>query len=260
MRHWKVFILNFKRVLEYRGTIFVWFLISLFHPLLYLLFWAQVLPKIPSAGVFSIQTYYLLFIIAGGFLFIHVESDSNEDIRQGGLSAFLLKPFSYFWLKFYSELPWRLIQGFFGLVSIIFLIQFFGVSLSLQLSVSNFMIALCIWIFGYFLMFYFKMCILLSALWFTDTGGLKQFTEIIVLIFCGFIIPISFFPEWLKIISLFSPFPYMIYFPVLSLMRGQEMTEWIKILTFQLGWLAIFIGLYAYLWRKGIRAYTALGQ
>ena len=124
MRHWKIFILNFERVLEYRGTIFVWFLISLFHPLLYLLFWVQVLPNIPSVGVFSIQTYYLLFIIAGGFLFIHVESDSNEDIRQGGLSAFLLKPLSYFWFKFYSELPWRLIQGFFGVISIVSLVQF----------------------------------------------------------------------------------------------------------------------------------------
>jgi ABC-2 type transport system permease protein len=260
MRHWKIFILNFERVLEYRGTIFVWFLISLFHPLLYLLFWVQVLPNIPSVGVFSIQTYYLLFIIAGGFLFIHVESDSNEDIRQGGLSAFLLKPLSYFWFKFYSELPWRLIQGFFGVISIVSLVQFFGVSLALHFNFTSITIALCTWILGYFLMFYFKMFILLSALWFTDTGGLKQLTEVIVLILCGFIVPISFFPQWLKTVALFSPFPYMIYFPVLSLMQGHEMTEWIKVLIFQLGWLCIFIGLYGYMWKKGIRTYTALGQ
>jgi ABC-2 type transport system permease protein len=227
---------------------------------LYVLFWTRVFPNDSVFGQISIRAYYLLFIIAGGFLLVHVESDSNEDIRHGGLSAFLLKPFSYFWLKFYSELPWRLIQGFFGLLSLFFLVYIFNISFPVYADFPGIIFALSIWIFGYFLMFYFKMLILLSALWITDTGGLKQFSEIIVLIFCGFIIPIPLFPGWLKTVALLSPFPYMMYYPVVSLAQGFGVLEWIRISAAQLLWLVLFMGLYAHFWKKGIRLYTALGQ
>lgn len=261
MRYVRIFFLNCERVYEYRARIFVWFLISLLHPLIYLLFWRGMIganKSFSSAVLSDITLYYILFIVAGGF-YVHVEEDAYFDIVEGYLSAALLKPFSYYWRKFMSELPWRLIQGFFGVVSLMIFL-FVGRMPGGFLSLEQVLLALTVAVFGYFILFTFKMLVLLSALWLTDIGGLQQFVEMVIIVFGGFIMPIHFFPQWVSRIAYVLPFPYMLYAPVIAFQGKLVGWESLKVIGVQLIWLMLLILIYKQVWKHGIKKYSAVGQ
>ncbi len=259
MRYVRIFLLNFERVFQYRSRIFVWFLISLFHPLIYLMFWkGRAMSGGGLSGNFTdITTYYLLFIIAGGF-FVHVEGDAQADMVEGGLSAYLIKPMSYLGFKFFSELPWRLIQGFFGLIALLILVNFLRIPINLDISIVNMYLAISVAVCGYLIMFLFKMLVLLSALWVTDIGGFQQLSEMLTVIFAGFIMPIRNFPAFVSMVAYLTPFPYMLYYPVIAF-QGRLGNNLLGVVGVQLFWIFGLYVLYKYAWKHGVKKFTAVG-
>lgn len=265
MRYVRIFLLHFEQAFEYRSRNFVWFLVELLNPLLYLLFWKGAYASGHVGSVtfsFSeITSYYFLLIFAGAFLTVHIEEDvARLDIMEGGLVKYLTRPFSYFWLKFFEELPWRAIQGVFGIAIIVMFIYFFGNFVKISLDFVTIITAIGVGILAYFLSFIFKMIVGLSALWVVDYSGLEQLVTVIFMVFAGFVIPIQFFPSVLKLISNILPFAYMIYYPVLALEGKLQGLELVKIVGIQLIWLSILALLYNKMWKTGTKMFTGIGQ
>lgn len=260
MRYVRIFFLFFQNVFQYKSQIFIWFLISLLHPLIYLLLWSGASGLTEVTNFSNIVLYYLFFIIAGGLLFVHVEVDAYEDIQQGNLSAFLMKPFSYLKIKFFSETPWRLIQGGFGFISLSLLIFINPALLNISLSFDQIITALLITFLGYMVMFLFKMNILLSALWFIDFSGFQQFIEIVVILLAGFVVPIYLLPTWIANYIYITPFPYTIYFPVIAFTGMLKSFEATQIMGIQIFWIIVLYLLYRFLWKHGIKKFSAVGQ
>lgn len=265
MRYVRIFLLHFQEAFDNKGRSFVWFLVPLVNISTLLLFWIGAFAEkgnfIKDWSISSVSSYYFLLLIASSFLDVHIEeSVAREDIQQGGLSKYLIKPFSYFWFKFFEEIPWRMIQGFFGLVIFINAFLFLGNFINLNNSIEGFFLSLIIMIFALFISFIFKMIVGISALWITDYSGLEQLVGITMLIFAGFIIPLEFFPSWLKTISYFLPFSYMIYFPVVAFTGKLAVVELFRVITVQVVWIIVLFLAYRLLWKKGIRKFTAFGQ
>ncbi|HLD24832.1 MAG TPA: ABC-2 family transporter protein, partial [Patescibacteria group bacterium] len=122
-RYLTVFLLYAQHALEYKARSFVWFFVIFMDAMIYLLFWRGALSNPSTTGVWTFSeavSYYLLLLIAGSFLQVHIEEEvAFEDIQYGRLSQYLLRPFSYYKFKFFQELPWRIIQGGFGLLTLI---------------------------------------------------------------------------------------------------------------------------------------------
>ncbi|MBI3955897.1 ABC-2 family transporter protein [Candidatus Gottesmanbacteria bacterium] len=253
MRYIRIFLLFFEHVYQYRSRIFVWFLVSLFHPLIYLLFWSG--RGINTTGII---TYYLFYIIAGGF-FVHVEADARPDILEGQLTMYLIKPFSYLQLKFFSELPWRMIQGSMGFIVLSLIAFVLAVPIQIVGLPTDMLLAIVIAVFGYCVMFMFKMIILLTAFWTTDISGFQQLSEMILIVCAGFIMPIYALSDPVRQIIYLTPFPYMIYFPVMAFMGKLSLSDNWSILAVQVIWLVLFYGLYKVLWHHGIRKFSAVG-
>lgn len=253
MRSFRIFLLFFEHVYQYRSRIFVWFLVSLLHPLIYLLFWSG-----RGLNTSGIITYYLLFIIAGGF-FVHVEEDARPDILEGQLSMYLMKPLSYLKIKFFSELPWRLIQGTMGFIVLSFIVFILTVPIRIVELPHEILLAMVIAVFGYCVLFMFKMIILLTAFWTVDISGFQQLSEMILLICAGFIMPIYALSESIQRVIYFTPFPSMIYFPILAFMGKLSSSDYWRIISVQIIWLVLFYGLYKVFWHHGIRKFSAVG-
>src|SRR5579872_2902526 len=151
MKYLKIFLLYFQNVGEQRARCFVWFLLSLFGPLVLILFWRGA--KFTNGITFSeITTYYLFFIIAGALLMSHIEDDvARLDIQEGGLVSFILKPFSYYWTRLFSEIPWRIFQGFFGIITLILCLVLFHIHLSITHSLLFILLGIISSFFAYIL-------------------------------------------------------------------------------------------------------------
>jgi len=71
--------------------------------------------------------------------------------------------------------------------------------------------------------------------------------------------PINILPPALAHILNFTPFPYLLYFPVnvyLGAIKGLDLAQGLAI---QFAWLAFFWLLSQFVWRRGIKKYSAVG-
>lgn len=263
MRFVRIFLLHLESVLEYRTTNLVWFLISLINPFTLLVYWLGYygVNNASTSVVVSITTYYFLLIIVGSLLMTHIEDHvAYRDIQMGELTQYLLKPFSYLWLSFFQELPWRLIQAVFGIVvlgiSLIYFKQFVSLTLNLQILIAT----IVIWFLAYILSFYFKMVVGLSAFWLVEFSGFSQMIQVIILGLAGYIMPLDLYPETLKNITYLLPFSYMIYFPVEVVLGKLDFYSFVRVMLMQLFWISFFVLIFKFLWKKGIEKFTGLGN
>ncbi len=155
MRILRIVALHFQQALQYRSRSFLWFLLALLNPAIYLLFWRAAINSghiIGTKVIFNdIASYYLLVVIAGALLIAHVEEDvAMIDIKQGELVKYLLKPYSYFWMKFIEEIPYRVIQGTYGWIGLLIMLLIFGNVLKVVHDPVQIIYAICISIASFF--------------------------------------------------------------------------------------------------------------
>ncbi|MEK7605164.1 MAG: ABC-2 family transporter protein [Patescibacteria group bacterium] len=265
MRYLRIFLIHFHRVIENRSRSVVWTLLSIFNPLVYLCFWFAVYKSsgkvVGDLSLSELASYYLLLTFAGSLLMAHIdESVAEEDIYEGGLVKYIVRPFSYFWDLYFGELGWRIFQG--GLSIIVFVIfSYFLHSLSHFVS-SPILILLTLLsiILAYTLSFIFRMILGFTAFWVTEFRGVQNVAETIILVFAGFVVPLQFLPVFMQKISYILPFAYMIYYPILAIQGKLDFSQMVKVLSTQAVWIVLLSLLYQYMWRKGLKLFTGVGQ
>lgn len=258
-----IFFLHFQYVFERRAVSFVWFLISLFNPLIVLLYWQSALRGTSIAGwsLSTVSSYYFLLIIASAMLMSHIEDDvSREDIEQGQLVRYIIRPFSYYWINFIREIPYRLLQGSFGMIVCLIFISLWGRFFTIASRPEIIAISLIIAVLAYVLSFTFKMVLGLTAFWLTDANGFYQLVEIVVVLFAGYILPLDLMPDMFSAVARCLPFAYIIYFPVVALQGKLTFIELLQTIGMQLFWLAVLAVLYRWMWQSGIKKFTGMGQ
>ncbi len=265
MRYLRIFLLNFEIVITERAKAFVWFLIALIPPFILYLYWRGALASnggtISGWTLSTISTYYLMLLLVYAIAMSHIEkSVSRDDIQQGGLTKFLVKPFSYYILKFFEETPWRILESFYAVLLLLVFTFFFKNLLIITTDAKILALSVIIIILAYILSFTFKMILGLCAFWLTDVGGFHQLMDAIVLLSAGLLLPLSLLPDALAKITYALPFAYIIYFPIIALQGTQNIQQLMHIIFTQLVWIAIMAYLYSVLWKNGVRKFTGVGQ
>lgn len=238
---------------------------SILTPFIFLLFWKGASAgnnTIPPEWTYAaISTYYFLLISANAMLVSHIEGDvARHDIQEGGLAMYITKPFSYYLLMFFEETPWRIFQGFLGIVLSLILITVFKANFNLSGDISTIFLALLSAGFAYLISFTFKMILGFTAFWLTDISGFYQLMQVIMLVFGGFLLPLELLPDALHKISLFLPFAYIVYFPVTILQGKYDLITTLRILSTQIFWLLLLAFLYRRIWGAGLKKFTGVGQ
>lgn len=264
MKYIRIFLLHFEDAFQSRARSFVWFLTACLNPLIVLLFWLGASKENSSLlgdwSISGIVSYYLLLIIASALLMAHVEESIAEyDIHEGGLSVYLLRPFSYLVIKFFEELPYRIIQGVFGFIVLVLFSLFFSNLIIIPATLQGIILALSIVVLALILSFLFKVIVGLSAFWFTDSFGFQQLVGVAILVFAGYIVPLEFLPSVIRSLSFALPFSYMIYFPISAFQGALSVSSLLKICGIQIMWIAVFAFVYKKLWRSGIKEFTGVG-
>ena len=265
MRYVRMFLLQFQEIMVQRARSFVWFLLSLLNPLLLLIFWSGVYQQkhafLSDWSIATVTSYYLLLIIASSLLIVHIEETvAIIDIREGGLVKHLTRPFSYFWLMFINELPWRVFQGALGIFVFLLFSLLFKSFVQLSHDPATLIVSFLIIILAYMISFIFKMILGLSAFWFTDFWGLQQLVEVVILSFAGFLMPLEFYPKLIEQIAYALPFSYIIYYPIIAIQGKLLLPQLFQVMGIQLMWIIVFAVIYKYLWRKGIEKFVGVGQ
>ncbi len=225
-----------------------------------LLFWRGA--TISSASLSLITSYYFFLMIGGSLLISHSEENIGLiDIQEGRLATYLLKPFGYFINKWLEELPYRLLQGIFGITAVLLFVFLFHIKLTLFLINSiNVVLLVLIVLAAITLAQVYKVCLGFICFWTTDLYGIFQFSDMLMLIFAGLLIPVSFYPTTIALISYVLPFAYIVYFPVAAFAGFFTTSQLLLIFLGQLAWILIFTFVYRLLWKNGVKLFTGVGQ
>ncbi|MCY4512928.1 MAG: hypothetical protein OXB86_04500 [Bdellovibrionales bacterium] len=199
--------------------------------------------------------YQFWIMIFDFFVRAHFFSENlSESIRLGKISSFLLYPFGFIKYQLSLFISDKIIQlGVGGLALSLALCFYFTEPLNGAILIKSFFL-MCL-VSGFW--FVIQIIVGLLAFWHDETWSLNVCFRFIAAFLSGSLLPLDFYPEALTKILLWTPFPYLIYFPVKGLM-GEPINfgftclvlgVWIIGLSFFMGWL----------WKRGLKFYTGSG-
>lgn len=185
----------------------------------------------------------------------HKSLNLAVDIRLGRISSYLIYPMNFWEYHTAGFLAFQIIQSFICLFSLLLFLGFNILSLP-SLSALFMGYAYCLLVS--FLWYSIQYSTGLLAFWLEETWVVRVMLQIITVFLSGGLMPIDFFPQAFKNFLNYTPFPYLTYYPI-KIFAGEITNIFIPSLVV-LFWLALGILLNRYLWKKGLKLYTAAGM
>ena len=261
LKWWATMSVSFSKISAYRFNFILTFLTPAFVTFFikYNL-WSAIYEGHPSGEIngYNLEEmihYHIWALIISLVAKGHSALDLALEIRHGKISSYLIYPFNFWEFHTASFLSFQMVQISIALTTVIILS-------SIQLMSFP---PLSVLILG---LFY---CLLVSLLWFSlqfftgilafwleETWMLRAFIQTIVTFLSGSIVPLEFFPSWLSSLLNYTPFPFMIYYPV-KIFTGQTIA-WDKGVLVIFLWGLFMVIMNILIWRKGVRLYTAAGM
>ncbi len=251
----------FAHMLVYRAEILVWMLTGA-TPLIMMAIWIGKAQSGGGAvGGFSppeFAAYFLAAWLTQQFIVAWVAWEVDRQIRQGELSSRLLRPLDPIWEHVATHLTERMVRMPFVLVIVLT-----GVWLvpgtRLTPGLLNVLAYLGCVALAFAIRFLTAYCIGLLAFWFDQATAIDEFYHVLAGILTGSFAPLTFYPPLARAIIEWTPFPYLVYYPVRVLTGAASGPEIARIFGVQLAWLLVLLLGRALLWRRGLRRYGAVG-
>lgn len=260
------FIIALSDAFVYRATGLIWMLVDIGPAVVALIFWKAAFESSSMIGNYSLKDmlfYYLGIMLIKTLVATHPQYDLSRQIRSGGFSKYLIKPFSLTSSKIADSISWRAIRFVFLIPLVVYLIFYlhqldYDFSL-INLNINIFFTLLSL-IMAFLLNFFIKMIMGLATFWFTEVGWIFFAFRIVNGFFSGELIPVDLFPEAVLKLADLLPFKYMLFFPLSLALNKYSYIQSITGLFAQAGWTLVFYLAYKLVLKKGIRVYEAYGS
>lgn len=243
-------------MVEYRAELILWVLANSL-PIILMGVWIQA----AQSGQFNLSPtqfarYFLTVFIVRQFTVVWVIWDFEREIVEGKLSPRLLQPIDPVWHHVSSHLGERLARLPFSIVIVALFFLLYPQSFWIP-NLSSILLFLLAVAMAFALRFIIQHTFAIFAFWTERASALENFWYLFYLFLSGMIAPLEVFPESVRNVVQWTPFPYLIDFPA-SLLVGLPVNV-VPGFLMMLGWGLIFLGLNRILWRKGLKQYSGMG-
>lgn len=244
----------------YRAEFLVWILTTTI-PLVMLALWSTVASEGPFRQYRQADfvAYFLGILIVRNVAGSWVGWQISEEIRMGTMAMRLLRPVHPFFALAASHaaaIPFRCVVALpiaFGLLISSGASALTTEPLQLAMLVPALVAA---WMITFSLMF----AIGTLAFFITRAMGLFSLYFIVFTLLSGYLMPIAMLPEPLATIAEWSPFRFMLAFPVELMTQPMSGERLALLMGVQYGWMIAIFTLTMALWRHGIRRFEAVGS
>ena len=259
-----VFLVGLQSNLVYRVNFGVRGFFSFFHLLVVFTLWSAAYANKPLINGFTFaQTFtYFVTLIVVQFMIGAFNEDYqiSDEIRNGLINQFLLKPVNYFAYRFSIYASARLVSGLLILVPVVLMYPLLRAHLTLPPEWWRYALAPPALLMSALIQFGIAYCFGMLSFWFLEIQGFVILSMAVETILGGQIFPLDLLPNWLFNVSAGLPYFYQMYFPV-ALLTGRisDPAVIMAMLRIQLFWVVIVLVTCQILWRRGLRLHTAVG-
>jgi ABC-2 type transport system permease protein len=243
-------------MLEYRAELFLWALSGTL-PLILMGVWI----KASQGGQFSLQPadfarYFLTVFLVRQITAVWVIWEFEKEVIEGRLSFKLLQPIDPVWHHIAGHLSERLarLPFTFLLIGLFFLLYPEAIW---QPNIGRLLLFIASLALAFTLRFLIQYTFALFSFWTERASAIEQFWFLFYLFLSGMIAPLEVFPETVRELALWTPFPYLINFPV-SILIGLPVDIGRGLLMMS-GWTLLFFIWNRWLWRQGLKQYSGMG-
>lgn len=248
-------------MLQYRASLLIWLIGLIVQPVMYLVVWTATAAgaggSVGGYGPQDFAAYYLVLMLVDHATFTWIMYMYEWEIRQGHLSAKLLKPLTPIHIYAGDNMGYKL------LTLTVVLPVFFALALYFRPNlhptwgqVGPFVVAVLL---GGVLRWLLEYTLALAAFWTTRVSALNQAYDLLFWFLSGFIAPTALLPGLLQTAAVALPFRYSIAFPVELLLGRLDSAAILYGFTLQVVWLGAAYALHRVVWQLGLRRYSAVG-
>lgn len=246
----------YSYMVEYRAELILWAL-SNSLPIILMGVWIQA----GETGNFAMTSiefarYFLAIFLVRQLNVVWVIWEFELQIVQGKLSPKLLQPLDPVWHHVAGHLAERLARMPFVLGLILLSFTLYPQAIWLP-SLGHLLWVLILVSLAFILRFLIQYTLALFGFWLEKVSSLEQLWHLPYIFTSGLIAPLAVFPDQLREIILWTPFPYMLYIPA-SLLIGLPV-DIPRCLFVILGWTVVIFLINRWLWRQGLRHYSGMG-
>ena len=260
----QTFLIGLQSNLVYRMNFAVRGFFSLFHLAVVFILWGAAYASSPSIGGFNFGqtlTYFLVMLVMQFFVGAFNEDyQISEEIRNGLINQFLLKPINYFLYRFSIFAAARLVTGALVLLPLLVAIPLLRDYLTLPHEWWRYALLVPAMALSALIQFSIAYCFGLLTFWFLEIQGFVILSMAVESILGGQMFPLDLLPAWAYRLAQFLPFYYQTYFPA-AIFTGRihDLGAVWQGLGIQLGWVVVLLALNQFLWARGLRRHTAVG-
>ncbi|HSY53007.1 MAG TPA: ABC-2 family transporter protein [Opitutaceae bacterium] len=259
----RAFLTGLQSNLVYRWNFAVRGGFSVFHLVVVFILWGAVYAGQVRIGGFDLSqtlTYFVSLIVLQFFIGAFNEDyQISEDIRNGLINQFLLKPINYFLYRLSVFSAARLVSGLLVLLPLAFALPFLWHYLVLPHDLWRLVLGVPAALLAALIQFTIAYCFGLFAFWFLEIQSFIILSMAVESLLGGQMFPLDLMPAWLFRVSQFLPYFYQMYFPAAIFTGRLGYAAALEGLVIQGVWAALLLGAAQLLWMRGLRRYTAVG-
>lgn len=262
-KYWTIFRVELANMSAYKGAALVWLLFDLFWIAAFPFIWYTVISEqggtIEGWNTGGVVRYYIFMAFLNNLVFMHPEVHSSNEIYEGRLTNYIVRPVNYVIFTFLHEAAWKVMRTILFVpifVALIFLGQRF---VSLEVGTQAPLAVLGV-LLGTPILFLTGLLIAFTSFWLEDSHIAKTIFWISSGLFGGQFAPLTLMPPVFQTIAAYLPFKYAIYFPLQLL--SQSVSRDAVVLGFigQAAWIGVLLIAVYYVWGRGLRVYNAVGR
>ena len=193
-----VYQMGVETALEYRANMVLTLLSTIFPIIIQTFLWNYLYGN-GDAGAMTgysyteIIVYTLLAGLVSKLVITGFEYQINEDIKDGGLNKYLIRPVNYCGYRFCSYLGEKMPQLILLLICTSVLVAFSSIFLGLELSLVRIVLFLVGLVLAVILNFFIFYCVALLSFWLTDVHLLFGTVSVVLVVVSGGVFPMDIF-------------------------------------------------------------------
>lgn len=263
-KYFKSFALGVQLAMEYRMDFFLSMVSAAWPIFIQFFLWTSIYAGSGQQNLFGYSygqmiAYTIIANIVQRLTRTGFEYDMNDDIKNGGLDKFMVRPLGYFQYHMATFMGRRMAQAVVTMLvllgAIVLLNTQYG-SVIAPLNILYFVLSLVLAFLLNFIVFF---CVGMLAFTLTEIGFFYEAVRIVFIAMSGGIFPLDVFGEKVNAVMSFLPFKYTVNFPVDVLSGRVAGMDMFAGLAIQLLWIAALSFVSIVLWNRGLKKYVAAG-
>ena len=263
-KYLRSFLLGIQNAMEYRANFLLSMVSAAFPIFIQYFLWTAIYrgdadQAISGFTYAQMIAYTFMASITSRLIRTGFEYEINDDIKNGGLNKFIVKPIDYFSYRMSCFVGQKLMQTVFLAVIIAGVLIGLHLRFGLVYETSRILLFCLSLSLAFLLNFMIFYAVGMIAFWLFEIGFLYEAVRIVIIALSGGIFPLEIFGKTAVGVLSYLPFKYTINFPVELLIGRMNEAAVSQGIIVQVLWVAVLTFLCKGLWKVGSKRYVAVG-